>query len=255
MKFSILISSFNKGKYLKKCIISCLNQKDKDCEIILFDNYSTDGTSKILKDFRDQIKIYKKKRISKYPAINQIDLIQSAFLKSKGKIICLLDADDFFNKNKLSVLKKQFIKKKKIDVIFDLPIKRYPSYNKKFKVKKKLQKNIWPSIIPTSSISCRRIFFNKFLKRSFLKDYKNLEIDFRFNVYSRNIYKNFYICKNNITNYRQVNDGIMSNIKKFSKKWWIKRLEAHKFMQKLFSNHNIKYNNRIYFLLSKILSK
>ena len=114
MKFSILISSFNKGKYLKKCIISCLNQKDKDCEIILFDNYSTDGTSKILKDFRDQIKIYKKKRISKYPAINQIDLIQSAFLKSKGKIICLLDADDFFNKNKLSVLKKQFIKKKKL---------------------------------------------------------------------------------------------------------------------------------------------
>ena len=40
MKFSILISSFNKGKYLKKCIISCLNQKDKDCEIIevVFDN-------------------------------------------------------------------------------------------------------------------------------------------------------------------------------------------------------------------------
>ena len=86
-------------------------------------------------------------------------------------------------------------------------------------------------------------------------NYKHLEIDFRLNVYSRNILKNFYICKNNITNYRQVNDGIMSNIKKFSKKWWIKRLEAHNFMQKLFSKHNIKYNNRLDFLLSKIMSK
>lgn len=255
MKFSILISSFNKGKYLKKCIISCLNQKEKDYEIILFDNYSTDNTSEILDNFKKKIKIFKKKRISKYPAINQIDLIKNAFNKSKGKIICLLDADDYFNNNKLLVLKKYFLKKKKINTIFDLPIKKYASYRKKFKVKRKLQKNIWPSIIPTSSISCRRSFFDKFLKKNYLTKYKNLEVDFRLNVYSRNIHKNFYICKNNITNYRQVNDGIMSNIKKFSKKWWIKRLEAHNFMQKLFSNHNIKYNNRLDFLLSKILSK
>ena len=60
-----------------------------------------------------------------------------------------------------------------------------------------------------------------------------MEIDFRFNVFARNIYKNYYICKNDITNYRQVDGSIMSNIKKFSKKWWIKRHEAHKFMQKL----------------------
>ncbi len=255
MKFSILISSFNKGKYLKKCINSCLNQKEKDYEIILFDNYSTDNTSKILNVFKKQIKVFKKKRLSKYPAINQIDLIKNAFLKSKGKIICLLDADDYFDDNKLSVLNKFFLKKKRVNVIFDLPTKRYPSFKKKFKIKKKLQKNIWPSIIPTSSISCRRSFFSKFLKKNYLMNYKNLEIDFRLNVYSRNILKNFYICKNNITSYRQVNDGIMSNIKKFSKKWWIKRLEAHNFMQKLFSKHNIKYNNRLDFLLSKIMSK
>ena len=47
----------------------------------------------------------------------------------------------------------------------------------------------------------------------------------------------------------------MSNIKKFSKKWWIKRLEAHHFMEKLFSKHNKKYNNSFDFLLTKILSK
>ena len=51
MKFSILISSFNKGKYIEKCITSCLQQKEKDCEIIVFDNYSTDNTLKVLKKF------------------------------------------------------------------------------------------------------------------------------------------------------------------------------------------------------------
>ena len=139
MKFSILISSFNKGKYLGKCLNSCLNQKENDYEIIVFDNYSTDNTSKILNKFKKfpRIKIFKKKKISKSPALNQIDLIKNAFVKSKGKIICLLDADDYFNPNKLSVLKKNFDQKNHINTIFDLPIKKYGSFKKKFKDKKK----------------------------------------------------------------------------------------------------------------------
>ena len=112
MKFSILISSYNKGKYIKKCITSCLDQTSKNYEIILFDNCSTDNTFEILKKFKNKIKIYKKKRISNSPALNQIDLINSAFKKSKGQFICLLDADDYFYKNKLMVLKKYFSKKK-----------------------------------------------------------------------------------------------------------------------------------------------
>ena len=254
MKFSILISSFNKGKYIEKCITSCLQQREKDCEIIVFDNYSTDNTLKILKKFGKKIKLFKKKRLSNSPALNQIDLLKSAFQKSKGEHVCLLDADDYFKANKLSILKKYFLKKK-VSVIFDLPIKKYISHEKKFKDKKKLQKNIWPSIIPTSGISCKKVFFSKFFKKVFVKKYKNLEIDFRFNVYTRNLHKNFFICKDNLTIYRQVDDGIMSNIKKFSKKWWIKRLEAHNFMEKLFYNHNIQYGNKLDFLLSKIFGK
>jgi glycosyltransferase involved in cell wall biosynthesis len=253
MKFSILISSYNKGKYIKKCITSCLNQTEKNFEVILFDNYSTDNTSKILSKFKDKIKIYKRKRISKFAALNQIDLICHAFKKAKGQFICLLDADDYFNINKLSVLKKYFLKKK-TDTIFDLPVKKYNFRNIKFKNKKKIQKNIWPTIIPTSSISFKKNFFIKFMKKGLLRQYNNLEIDFRLNVYTRSIYQNYYICEENITYYRQVSDGIMSNIKKFTKKWWVKRLEAHNYMKKLLFNHNIKYNNKFDFLLSKILS-
>ena len=47
----------------------------------------------------------------------------------------------------------------------------------------------------------------------------------------------------------------MSNINKFSKKWWIKRFEAHKFMQELFLKSGLKYNNSFDFFISKLLSK
>ena len=255
MKFSILISSFNKGKYIRKCITSCLNQKEKNFEVILYDNFSEDNTSKILDNYKKKIKIFKKKKVSSYPALNQIDLLKNAFKKSKGQIICLLDADDFFDNKKLLLLKKIFTKRKKLDVIFDLPTKIFSSHKQKFINKKKFQKNIWPTIIPTSGISCRRSFFKNFIKNENLKNYQNLEIDFRLNVYARKLNTNYIISNKDLTNYRQVSDGIMSNIKKYSKKWWIKRLEAHQYMEKIFFKHNKKYNISFDFLLTKFLSK
>ena len=254
MKFSILISSYNKGKYLKKCIDSCLNQKENNYEIILYDNNSKDNTSQILKKYQSKIKIFKKKRVSASPALNQIDLIINAFKRSKGSIICLLDGDDFFDNKKLSNLKNYFEKNPKLNTIFDLPVEKFKSYSKKFSMKKKFQKNIWPTIIPTSSISCRRNFFNKFVKKNFLKRFRNLEIDFRLNVYSRILDKKFLITKKNLTTYRKVDDGIMSNLNKFSKKWWVKRFEAHKFMRELFKKNGLKYNNSFDFLISKLFS-
>ena len=44
MKFSILITSFNKGKYIEECIKSCLEQTYNNFEIIVCDNYSTDNS-------------------------------------------------------------------------------------------------------------------------------------------------------------------------------------------------------------------
>ena len=253
MKFSILISSYNKGKYLENCIESCLKQTEENYEIILFDNNSTDNTLELLDKYSGKIKIIKKEKISNYPAFNQIDLIFNAFKISIGSIICLLDADDYFNLKKLETLKKIFISSPSISTIFDLPVLKYHDYESKFVLKKKIQKNIWPTIIPTSGISCKREFFDYFIKNSFAESYKMLEIDFRLNVLSRNIDKNFEICKDDLTFYRQTNNGVMSNIKKFSKKWWYKRYEAHNFMYSLFKKHNKIYNNKIDYFISKFI--
>ena len=62
MKFSILITSYNKGQYLEECIKSCLNQTNKNFEIIVCDNYSTDNSDQIFNKYKESIKLLKKKK-------------------------------------------------------------------------------------------------------------------------------------------------------------------------------------------------
>ena len=47
----------------------------------------------------------------------------------------------------------------------------------------------------------------------------------------------------------------MSNIKKFSPKWWHKRLEAHKFMEEHYNKNDLLYLNKFDYGVSKLLSK
>ena len=61
-KVSILISNFNKEKYLNECIQSCLNQNYKNLEIIIIDNNSTDNSLNIIKSYFNKI-IYKQKKL------------------------------------------------------------------------------------------------------------------------------------------------------------------------------------------------
>ena len=249
---SILISSYNKGKHLEECLKSCISQSYKNCEIILLDNYSNDKTNKILKKYSKQVKVLKKRKVSKFPSLNQIDILIKAYKISKGSVICLLDADDYYHTKKIEKIKKIFLLKKKINVIFDLPLIKKKNKRTKFKLKQKFQKDIWPTIIPTSSISMKRSFFKKCLDMKVFNKFNLLEIDFRINVLAINFFKNYYILKENVTIYRETDGGIMSNIKKYSKKWWIKRNQAHEYMINLLKKNKLKYKNLDYSLTKMI---
>ena len=90
-KISILISNYNKEKYIDECISSCLNQNHNDLEIIVYDNNSKDNSINIIKKYLDQIIYKNKERISNYGPVNQIDILKDAFKISTGNIICLLE--------------------------------------------------------------------------------------------------------------------------------------------------------------------
>ena len=178
MKISILISSYNKGNYLENCILSCLNQKYKDYEVILIDNESTDETESILEKYREHIIIRSEPKISKYSPVNQIDILNKALIISSGEIICFLDADDYFENNKLEEVNKLFLDNIKVSVIFDKPKILNNDIFSRFKIKKKFNKHIWPTTHPTSSISIKKTFLQNIFENKKIQKYPLLEIDF-----------------------------------------------------------------------------
>ena len=56
---SILITNFNKQKYIKKCIESCLNQNFRKFEICVADNNSTDNSIEVINKFKNKVRIFK----------------------------------------------------------------------------------------------------------------------------------------------------------------------------------------------------
>ena len=60
----------------------------------------SDKSLKIIKNYKKIKLIRNKKRSNKSAPLNQINGLIQCFKKSRGNIICLLDGDDFYNKNK-----------------------------------------------------------------------------------------------------------------------------------------------------------
>ena len=254
MKISVLISSYNKGNYLEECINSCLKQTHENIEIILLDNYSDDNTKKILEKYENKIKIYFKNKISNFPALNQIDLIKEGIKYCNGEIICLLDADDFFLDNKIYKINKIF-EKNNVDIVYDLPKIKSKDKYKNFKLKKKFQKNIWPTIINTSAISLKKNYLINCINLNLFEDFSLLEVDFRLNAISRCMDNNFIILSKSLSIYRIVSNSIMANSKKYSKKWWFRRSQAHNFMKKIYALNNKVYSNYFDIKLTNFIIK
>ena len=245
---SILITNYNKEKFIRNSIKSILNQNYKNYEIILFDDCSSDNSLKLINDFK-KIKIIKnKKKKFKSPSLNQIHGVVRAFKKSRGNLICLLDSDDVFEKNKLKEINSYFHQNHKVELLANLPNDK--SY---FKLKRKVvNNNIWPSIFPTSCISFRRKFFknyNDFLK---INKFSNLEIDARLIMYS--YYKNnFDIIEKKLTKYITDKKGISAIYKKFSINWWFKRKEAFDYLVFILEKRNLVFSKSLDYYITNLV--
>ena len=69
---SILITNYNKEKFLNKTLNSCLKQNFKNKEVVLFDDCSNDNSLEILKKYRTVKLIKNKKKKYLSGPLNQI---------------------------------------------------------------------------------------------------------------------------------------------------------------------------------------
>lgn len=101
---SVCIATYNGEKFIKEQINSILPQLDRDDEIIVSDDSSSDMTISILEEFKDiRIKIFKND-LGK----GVINNFQNAITKSTHNIIFLCDQDDIWRKDKVSIMLQQF---------------------------------------------------------------------------------------------------------------------------------------------------
>lgn len=247
---SILITNYNKEKFIKKSVISALSQSYNLKEVILFDDKSTDNSLKKINRIKN-IKILKNKSIKSYSSpINQINGIIKSFQKSNGEYIFFLDSDDKFKKNKLKKMIELFKKNNQLKIIQDKPFLQ--KKNKVMNLKKKKHIfSIWPSIYPTSCIALRKKYFTKFLKFVEKNKYPNLEIDSRLVIYAF-LNNDLKILNRSYTIYNYDNIGISSNYKKFSSNWWKKRNEAFNYMQFLTKKLKLKFRIGPDYLITKL---
>ncbi len=252
---SVIITNYNKKKYIVDTIKSVLSQGYKNFEIIVIDNLSTDNSYKLISKYK-KIRLFRN-IIKKTSALNQIKSIEIGLKKSRGKIICLLDGDDIFRKNKLRDIVEYFEKNPYSQAVCDIPLIKDKSQLNAFNYdNKRVNSNkIWPTTFPTSSISIKKKYLLDCIKKFQKEKFDFLEIDFRlccvFSLYK----KNYNVLNKNLTYYRQVNDGIMSSYKKFEKKWWIKRSQAFDFFFFIKKRFKKKYSYSFDYFLTKTISK
>ncbi len=232
---SVLITNYNKEKFLNKTLKNLERQTYRNFEVIIYDDCSTDESIKIIKKFKKFKLIQNTKKNDNPSPKNQIVGLIECFKKSKGNIICLLDADDFFLKNKLLYVNNFFKNNQKSNSLFDLPNAK----NNQFILKTKSNiGSIWPSIIPTSCISFKRSFFIKFMKYAKINEYLYLEIDARITIFSMFFYNEYNLLKRNLTIYNYDENGITAKVKKLSRKWWYRRKEAFLYLRFIFKCQN-----------------
>lgn len=262
MKVSVIIAAYNIEKYIQRCIESVVNQSEREIEIIIVNDGSTDNTLNIINkvnELDDRIIVINKK--------NQglIEARKTGLKYANGEFILFLDGDDWLENNCIEELYKT-ANDKKADVvlynaymvyddrkeIFDTFIEKFIDDIKKNPVKNLLLLNISPTI------------WSKFIKKSFIEENN---IEFPQNIsYAEDLAAvlNIFINKPKIVcnekrlyNYYQRNDSISNKIS--SKVLEID--DAIQFIKEKLVEINIYYENKEEFeytvfrhlLISKIL--
>jgi glycosyltransferase involved in cell wall biosynthesis len=118
-KVSVIVPVYNGEKYLKKALDSALGQSAKPCEVLVIDDGSTDTTAELARQYGERIRYIRKSNGGAAAARN--DGIQ----KAAGDYVAFLDADDYWNIQKLEFQLQEIQKPGAANMIFGMSAQFY----------------------------------------------------------------------------------------------------------------------------------
>jgi len=107
------MAAYNRGKDICPSIDAVLSQSDKDLELIIVNDGSTDDTEKFILEYKDPRVIYIKKSNGGQASARNLGI-----KTSKGKYVCYCDHDDIFHKDHVKLLADFLDKYPLADVVY-----------------------------------------------------------------------------------------------------------------------------------------
>jgi glycosyltransferase involved in cell wall biosynthesis len=102
MRVSVVIPTFNYGRFIAEAIESVLRQTRAADEIIVVDDGSTDGTEAVVAAFGDKVRYLRQENAGVCAARNR------GVAESSGDVIAFLDADDIWHAGKIEKQLEKF---------------------------------------------------------------------------------------------------------------------------------------------------
>jgi glycosyltransferase involved in cell wall biosynthesis len=103
-KISIIIPTFQQGRFIARTLESIVSQGYGDLEIIVMDGGSTDETAEIIARYREHIAIYISGKDD-----GQSDAIRRGFEQATGEVITWLNSDDTYTPGTLDAVGQFFL--------------------------------------------------------------------------------------------------------------------------------------------------
>ena len=100
--FSIILPTYNRAHILPKAIDSLLRQQYENWELVIVDDGSSDNTKELVAAYIDErIRYIYQDNAERSAARN------NGIVHSKGRYICFLDSDDYYENNHLQIIKEK----------------------------------------------------------------------------------------------------------------------------------------------------
>ena len=110
---TVLIDTFNHERFIEEAIVSVLEQDfpASEIQILVVDDGSTDRTSEIVRKFEPHVRLLQKKNGGQASAFN------AGIPEARGAVVAFLDGDDWWAKDKLSVVTEYLAVRPRIGIV------------------------------------------------------------------------------------------------------------------------------------------